>query len=189
MSRICVYCASSDAVADVHFQAAAELGKRLAEGGHSLIYGGGSVGLMGAVARAVHENGGPVVGIIPEALNTIEVAYQDADEMIVTRDMRERKGLMDQYSDVCVTLPGGFGTLDEILEMLTLKQLNYHEKPIIFLNTAGYFNPLRDLFEHLFATKFAKERYRELYYLADSVSDLFAYLDNYEPPEAGSKFF
>jgi len=166
--RVCVYCAASNHLPEVYFAAARALGAGLAQRGWSLIYGGGGVGLMGAVADAVHAAGGKVVGIIPQALLEREAAFLQADDLIVTMTLRERKQLMDDRSDAFITLPGGFGTLEEVLEIMTLRQLDYHDKPIVIVNIGGYFDPLLRQFEHIFAEGFAHGSYRNLYTVVGS---------------------
>ena len=166
--QICVYCAASNHVAEAYFAAARELGAGMAQRGWSLIYGGGGVGLMGAVAETVRAGGGKVIGIIPQALLDREQAYLQADDLIVTTTLRERKQLMDDHADAFVTLPGGFGTLEEVLEILTLRQLAYHDKPIVLVNTGGYFDPLLTMFERVFEQGFANERFRAMYRVVDS---------------------
>jgi hypothetical protein len=161
--QVCVYCAASNHLAESYFAAARELGAGIARRGWSLTYGGGGVGLMGAVAEAVRAGGGKVVGIIPQALLDREQAYLQADELIVTTTLRERKQLMDDHSDAFITLPGGFGTLEEVLEIMTLRQLAYHDKPIVLVNIGGYFDPLLRMFERVFDEGFAHSRYQNLY--------------------------
>ena len=134
---ICVFCASSSAVAEVYVDVARRLGRRLAERGDRLVYGGGNIGLMGTLATACHERGGYIVGVIPESLKDKELAYEAADELIVTQDMRGRKTIMEKNADAFIALPGGFGTLEELLEIITLRQLHYHDKPVVILNTAS----------------------------------------------------
>ncbi|MEZ4745447.1 MAG: TIGR00730 family Rossman fold protein [Calditrichia bacterium] len=176
---ICVFCASSNNINEIYIENARQVGETIAKRGDTLIYGGGSVGLMGVVARAVHAHGGKVVGVIPEVLNKVEVAYELSDELVVTRDMRERKAIMDDRSDAVITLPGGFGTLEELIEMITHKQLLYHDKPIVLMNINGFYNPLAELFDHFFRENFARDQYRGIYHLADTVADAFEYIDAY----------
>ncbi|HEU5103759.1 MAG TPA: TIGR00730 family Rossman fold protein [Roseiflexaceae bacterium] len=166
--RVCVYCAASANLADHYVAAARELGDGIAQRGWSLIYGGGGVGLMGTLAKAVRAGGGEVVGIIPQALLDRERAYLQADELIVTTTLRERKQLMDDHSDAFISLPGGFGTLEETLEILTLRQLAYHDKPVIIVNIGGYFDPLLGMFEQIFDQGFAHTQHRDLYSVAPS---------------------
>jgi len=166
--QICVYCASSNNVPTRYFDVARALGSGLARRGWSLVYGGGSVGLMGALAVAVQADGGRVIGVIPQALLDREVAYLQADELLVTTTLRQRKQLMDDHADAFIALPGGFGTLEELLEIMTLRQLGYHDKPILIVNTAGYFNPLLAQFAHIFAEGFSHSHYQNLYVVVES---------------------
>jgi uncharacterized protein (TIGR00730 family) len=163
----------------------AEIGRRKL----TLIYGGARIGLMGEMARTVQTHGGKVIGIIPEKIQNMGIAYTEAEELVVTPDLRERKAAMESRADAFVALPGGFGTLEEILEVLTLKQLNFHQKPIVFLNTNGFYDPLLDLFEHIYTHRFAKPDYRQLYQLIPDVPGLFAYLDSYQPTGPINKIF
>jgi uncharacterized protein (TIGR00730 family) len=186
---ICVFCSSSSAIDEVYFQAAQELGKSIGERGWSLVYGGSDVGLMGAVARSVTLHSGTVVGVIPQTIHARGIAYETADEMIVTKDLRDRKAEMERRADAFIALPGGFGTLEEIVEVLTLKQLQLHLKPIIFLNTNGFYDPLITLFEHFYQQRFAKEDSRQTYYVTPDVESASHYIENYQPPVLGSKWF
>lgn len=148
--NVCVFCASSDRVAQPYHEIAEELGTLLGKAGDTLVYGGGSVGLMGTLARAVHSAGGRVIGYIPEKLQAIEGrAYDVADELHVTTTMSERKQGMYGSADAFVILPGGIGTLEEFFEVLTLRKLRYHSNEIVLLNTGGFFAPLVALLEHV----------------------------------------
>jgi uncharacterized protein (TIGR00730 family) len=167
-ASVCVFCSSSNAVEPAYFQAAAEMGGVLAGAGFALIYGGTRIGLMGAVARAARDGGAAVTGIVPEHIRAHVPECEDPEALIVTPDMRQRKALMEARADAFLALPGGFGTLEEVLEVLTLKQLGLHQKPIVFLNTNGFFEPLRALFEELYRQRFAREEYRALYAFASS---------------------
>jgi uncharacterized protein (TIGR00730 family) len=178
---LCVYCSSSDAVARTFFETAEEVGARLALQGYALIYGGGRIGLMGALARAAHQNGGRVIGVIPEFLHSKGLAYEAADELVITRDLRERKATMEARADGFVTLPGGFGTLEEALEIITLKQLGQHAKPIVIVNTQDFYAPLLQLMERIYRERFAKPEYRQLYHFASDVGEVFSYLATYQP--------
>jgi uncharacterized protein (TIGR00730 family) len=186
---MCVYCSSSDAVDPTFFDSAAQLGALIARRGWTLIYGGGRIGLMGALARAVHQNGGQVIGVIPEALRAKGLAYPAADELVVTRDLRERKAVMESRADAFVGLPGGFGTLEELLEIVTLKQLKFHTKPIILVNTRGFYDPLRHMFERIYQERFAKPDYRQLYHITSDTKDIFSYLEAYQPAQVEDKWF
>lgn len=173
---ICVYCASSSRVATHFTQAAEELGTLLGQRGLTLVYGGASVGLMGVLAQAVQRSGGRVAGFIPQTLRDREIAYEAADELVVTRDLRERKALMEARADAFVALPGGLGTLEEVLEVLTLKQLRLHQKPIVFLNTAGFYDSLLAVFEQLRELNFSKPESRHAYELATQPAEVLQLL-------------
>lgn len=185
--HICVYCSSSDRVPEYYQTLATELGAGLARRGWPLVYGGASIGLMGAAARGTHAGGGRVIGIIPQALLDREIAYTQADELIVTTTMRERKRLMDERADAFVTLPGGFGTLEELLEIVTLKQLGIHQKPIIIVNLDGFYDPLLAQFERSFDQSFTHTRYRSLYHIAHQIDEVFELLEQRQVAIRGSR--
>ena len=155
--RVCVFCASSNLIDPGFLALATEVGTFIGQAGHTLVYGGGRVGMLGAVARGVHSHGGKVVGVIPDFLRDREVAYEQADELIITQDLFERKRVMLDHSDVYLILPGGFGTLDEWLEVMTLKQLRRHSAPIIVLNHRGFFDEVIAFYHKVEAMKFAPE--------------------------------
>ncbi|GAB4450182.1 MAG: TIGR00730 family Rossman fold protein [Chloroflexi bacterium OHK40] len=174
---ICLYCGSRNGRDPLYADAAAAFGAEVAARGWRLVYGGGNVGLMGVAARAALDAGGQVVGIIPRGLLEREQGLTDVSELIVTETLRERKGMMFERSDAFVALPGGFGTLEEVVETLTLRQLRYHTKPIYFLNTGGYFSPLLDFFGHAVAAGFIHPDHLGLYAVAAEVPELMALLD------------
>jgi uncharacterized protein (TIGR00730 family) len=177
IKNICVYCSSSNRLDERFYEEARQLGRSLAKGGYRLVYGGGNVGLMGVLAREVHAHKGFVYGVIPRALKNREgVAYEIADELIVTDSLRERKGIMYDRADAFIALPGGLGTLEELMEVLTLKQLGYHQRPIIVINSEGFYDPLIQLFEHFREHQFVRAAYTNLFYLASSVTDAMEYL-------------
>jgi uncharacterized protein (TIGR00730 family) len=149
IKRICVYCGSNPGHDPRFVAAARRFGEILAANRIGLVYGCGSTGLMGTVARAVHDHGGVITGVIPEFLKAQERMFTDADEIIVTKDMHERKGLMFERADAFVALPGGVGTLEEVVEQLTWAQLGRHKKPILFANIAGFWDPLIAMLDHL----------------------------------------
>jgi len=175
--RICVYCSSSTKVDERYFEMARELGQLLAAGGHTLIYGGANIGLMGTLARAVKEAGGQVVGVIPRALRDYGLVYEEADEVIVTETMAERKALMEQRAEAFIALPGGFGTLEELLQVLTLRQLRYLDYPIVVLNANGFYDVLLSHFERLYDEQFANPGFRQLYYVALDAADAMRYVE------------
>jgi uncharacterized protein (TIGR00730 family) len=153
---ICVYCGSGPGTNPRFIEAAIALGKALAENGIRLVYGGGSIGLMGAVATSVLDHGGTVTGIIPDFLTSRESALTRVQELIVTPDMHERKRLMFERSDAFVALPGGIGTLEELVEQLTWQQLGRHSKPVLLANIDGFWEPLLSLLAHMRATEFIR---------------------------------
>jgi uncharacterized protein (TIGR00730 family) len=153
---VCVYCGSGPGTNPRFIEAAIALGKALAENGIRLVYGGGSIGLMGAVANSVLDHGGIVTGIIPDFLTSRENALTRVQEMIVTPDMHERKRLMFERSDAFVALPGGIGTLEELVEQLTWQQLGRHTKPVLLANIEDFWEPLLALFTHMRATQFIR---------------------------------
>lgn len=173
MPAICVYCAASNNIDQTYFAAARELGQLIAQRGDSLVYGGGSVGLMGEVARSVKAHGGKVVGVIPHVLVDVEFAFHEADELIYTDCMRTRKAEMDRRADAFITLPGGFGTLEELFEILVGRVLKYHNKPIVIVNTGGFYDPLIELMEHMYEHRFARPRSRELYRVVNEISQVY----------------
>lgn len=185
---ICVYSSSSCALDKDYFVVAEELGTKMAQREFGLIFGAGIVGLMGETAKAVHKHGGKVIGVIPEALNQKGIVYDKCDELFVTRDLRERKGIMDEKADGFIALPGGFGTLEELLEIITLKQLKYHNKPIVILNVRGFYEGLVAVFEKIINLNFAKVDCRDLYFVAKNVDEALAYLESYQPRECGPKW-
>ncbi|MFV9505231.1 MAG: TIGR00730 family Rossman fold protein [Oscillochloridaceae bacterium umkhey_bin13] len=174
---ICLYCGSRPGVLPAYAAAAAEFGAGVAERGWTLVYGGGGVGLMGIAARAALAAGGRVVGVIPQALLEREQGLDEVHELIVTASLRERKAIMFERSDSFVALPGGFGTLEELVETLTLRQLRYHNRPIWILNTAGFYDPLWHFFTHAQETGFVGEGQLELITVAETVGQLFAGLE------------
>lgn len=187
--NICVFCSSSNAIADIYFNDAARLGELLGLRGHCLINGGANVGLMEEVTIAARRSGARTIGIIPERMQEKNLVSNHSHEVEITADMMERKERMRQQSDAFVALPGGFGTLEEILEVITLKQLDYHRKAIVFVNTAGFFDALFKQFETAFTEKFSKPEYRELYHIASSPEEAIHYIENYRPGEVITKWF
>jgi uncharacterized protein (TIGR00730 family) len=151
---LCVYCGASSGSDPVFTEAAHQLGTDMAKSGLDLVYGAGGIGLMGTVARAVLAGGGHVTGVIPDFLKSREVDLKEIQELIVTRDMHERKMLMFERADAFVALPGGIGTLEELIEQLTWAQLGQHKKPVIIANIAGFWDPLVALLGHMHATGF-----------------------------------
>jgi cytokinin riboside 5'-monophosphate phosphoribohydrolase len=168
---VCVFCSSAGGLPEAYRSAARDLGAELARRGHRLVYGGGRVGLMGEVARAVHEHGGTVTGVIPQGLVDRELAYQAADELLVTGTMRERKAEMDARADAFVALPGGFGTLEELLEVLTLRQLRLHDRPVVLVNVAGYWDPFLAMAQDMVDQGFAPMGEGTLFQVAKTAAE------------------
>jgi uncharacterized protein (TIGR00730 family) len=188
ISSVTVYCSSSSAVAPAYFEAAAEVGRALAEHRWTLVYGGNSVGLMKTVADAARAGGGRVVGITPQLMVDKGIHDSLADELVITNDMRDRKALMEERGDAFLTLPGGLGTFEEIFEIIVGKQLKYHDKAIVLLNIAGYFNPLLQMIEHGIEQRFIKPGVRELYFVAGTVAEAVGHFKSYQPPILADKW-
>lgn len=186
---ICVYSSSSIAIDQVYFELATALGKEIALRKDHMLFGAGMIGLMGAVATAVHQNQGKVIGVIPKALNLQGIVYEQCDELIITEGLRERKAVMDLRSDAFIALPGGYGTLEEVLEIITLKQLHYHNKPIVILNGNHFYDNLLEQFAVIIQQQFAKPETQQLYLVTDSISIALKYIDTYQPYAFEDKWF
>jgi uncharacterized protein (TIGR00730 family) len=172
IKSVCVYCGSGPGTKPIFAQTARTFGRILAENGLRLVYGGGSVGLMGAIAESVIDHGGTVTGIIPDFLTAREFMFQRAQQMIVTRDMHERKRLMFEHADAFVALPGGVGTLEELVEQLTWQQLGRHSKPILLANVDGFWEPLLALLAHMRSTAFIRPTLAVNVLQAERVEDI-----------------
>jgi uncharacterized protein (TIGR00730 family) len=172
LQTICVYCGSGPGKNPAFLQAARSFGKILAENGIGLVYGGGSIGLMGELARSVLGNGGTVTGVIPEFLVEREHMLREAQDLVVTKDMHERKRIMFERSDAFVALPGGVGTLEELVEQLTWSQLGRHKKPILVVNVHGFWDPLCALLDHMQALEFIRAGLTVDLLVADSVEQI-----------------
>ncbi|MCK5942356.1 MAG: TIGR00730 family Rossman fold protein [Planctomycetes bacterium] len=162
IQSVCVYCGSQSGTDPAYADAARQMGDALAERGLRLVFGGGHVGMMGLLADRVLARGGEVIGVIPKALMRAEVAHDGLTELHVTEDMHQRKALMAEHSDAFVTLPGGLGTLEELFETWTWRQLRYHDKPLGLLNVNGYFDGLLDWLDHAVAKGYVRAPYREM---------------------------
>ncbi|MGH7029202.1 MAG: TIGR00730 family Rossman fold protein [Stellaceae bacterium] len=182
---LCVYCGSSGAVAEPYRRAASELGARLAEAGVDIVFGGGRVGLMGLLADAALAKGGRVTGIIPARLRDAELAHAGVSELVVVASMHERKRLMAERAGGFAVLPGGIGTLDEMFEMLSWKQLGLHDKPIFLIDVEGYWAKLRALLEHIVERGFAGPQTGRLLRVVPSVAALIAALAELRAPSDG----
>lgn len=178
---ICVFCSSSGKIDRVYRDLAAEAGAELARRGHSLVSGGAQVSCMGAVARAARAGGARTVGVIPEGLVDVEISDEDNDELIITPDMRARKGEMDRRSDAFLVLPGGIGTLEELFEVWTARVLAMHEKPVVILDPTGVFDPLRELMVGLTEQGFARPRIWDAIGWTATVPEAFDLLERAQP--------
>ena len=187
--NICVFCSSSNALSEIYFHEAELLGQLMGEHGHSLVNGGANVGLMEAVTIAARKAGARTTGIIPELMKGKNLISNHSHEVEITGDMADRKARMRELSDAFIALPGGFGTLEEILEVITLKQLDYHRKPVVFINTNDFFRHLFLQFENSFAEHFSKPEYRKLYHISENPADAISYIENYQPGEVINKWF
>lgn len=171
ISSVCLFCGSSNAARPEFLQAASDFGRLLAGEDVRLVYGGGGIGLMGASARACHEAGGRVLGVMPEFLRKREVLYDEVETRIVTT-MHERKGIMYEESDAFVVMPGGVGTLEEVVEVLSWRRLSLHLKPIVFVNLDGFWNGFVDLIQQTVTEKFAPAWVPDTYRVVDTVQEI-----------------
>lgn len=181
IKNVCVFSSSSNVLEEVYYQEAQELGYLMATSGFNLVYGGGAVGTMWANAKAVKEAGGKIIGVIPEKLHNLGVGHPDCDELFITTGMRTRKQKLDEISDAVIALAGGFGTLEELSEIIVQKQLGYNNKAIVILNTAGFYDSLLKFFDEIMAKSFAIPESKEFYYVAKTPKDAVEYLMNYKP--------
>ena len=176
--NICVYGASSDKIDKVYIETVEKMGLEMAKRGHGLVFGGGAEGLMGAAARGMSAGGGKIIGVAPAFFKVDGVLFDECDEMIYTDTMRERKGIMEEKSDAFIMTPGGLGTYDEFFEILTLKQLGRHTKPIAVFNINGYFDPLRAVLENAVNKQFMTPQSLRLCEFFDRPERLLDYLEN-----------
>jgi len=186
---VTLYCSSSIAIDNTYFDAGRALGNAIASSGWKLVYGGNSVGLMGAVADAVRQAGGKVIGVTPQLFIDKGLDDKNCDELIVTSGMRERKALMEERGDAFIALPGGLGTLEEVFEIIVGKQLAYHNKPIVLLNTRNYFAPFLEMIERGIEHRFIKPHARQYCFVTADVEAAIGYLRNYKPPVLADKWF
>ena len=187
--NICVFCSSSDVLNKVYFDAAVKLGKLIAANKDTLLFGGANVGLMRKLAHTVKEQGGKLTGVIPQRIKDNNLACEIVDELIVTPTMHSRKEKLEELADVFIALPGGFGTLEELSEVLTLKHLAYHNKPVIILNINGFYDNLLNFYDTIYNEKFAKKDYKKYYKVASQPEEVYTFINNYKPDKAVSKWF
>ena len=187
IKRICVFCGSQSGARKVYGEQARALGRALAERGIGLVYGGGGIGMMGAVADAVIEARGEVIGVIPYALASKERARRDVDIRVVNT-MHERKAMMAELSDAFIAMPGGFGTFEEMMETITWGQLGIHQKPVGLLNVAGYYDPLLAMIDRAVEEGFILPRYRNLFIASSGIDELFDLMRKFQPLEGVVKW-
>ena len=179
MKQICVFGSSSESIDRVYLDVAEELGEFLAEKGCGVVYGAGKYGVMGAVARGVRRKNGALTGICPDFFINMEVLTRDYGALVFTETMRERKALMECNADAFIICPGGIGTLEEFFEIITLKQLERHQKPIVILNTCGFYDPMINMLEQSVAQRFMSEDIHRLYTVANSIEEAWEQLEEY----------
>ncbi|MBQ3311034.1 TIGR00730 family Rossman fold protein [bacterium] len=182
MKKICVYCSASDGLDESYYKEAQRLGELLGENGFDLVYGGSDFGLMGTVSKSAKLNGSKILGIMPKKIYEL-ISHEggSCDEFILTEDMRDRKEKLDKLSDATITLPGGFGTLEEISEIIDQKILGYTTKPIVFLNTNHFYDKLFEFFNQVVEQRFARKQTLGLFYLANTPEEAIQYIANYVP--------
>lgn len=178
--NVCVFCSSSGTLDEKFYKHARELGKLLGQNNMNLVYGGSKVGTMYETAKEAKLYGSKIIGVMPEKLYEFGVSSSECDEFHLTKDMRARKSKMDDLSDTVIAMAGGFGTLEEVSEMIVQKQLGYNNKPIVFLNTKGFYDNLITFFDDIIKGSFAKETAKDLYYIANTPQDAIAYILNYD---------
>ena len=183
--KICVYGAASSLIDQSFVEAGEELGRKMVERGHDLVFGGGRNGMMGASARGVYQNGGHVLGIAPRFFeeHNAEVSFENCTEFIYTETMRERKRLLDESSDAFIVAPGGIGTFDEFFEILTLKQLGRHNKAIVIFNINNYFDNMLKMMKVSIEKEFITEDCVELYKVVSSADEALDYIESYDPTD------
>ncbi len=187
MKNICVFASSSAELEQIYKTEAKKLGASIAKNKMGIVFGAGTQGLMGELARGAQEQGGTIIGVIPDLLNVKGIVFEYCTNLYDTRTMHERKAIMEKESDAFIALPGGFGTLEEILEIITLKQLGYHNKPIAILNTNGFYCHLIAQLEETVNQKFADDSSLALFEVFDNIDDTLFYIDNYVPQKAHKK--
>ena len=184
LKSVCVFCGASPGARPIYHEAAAQLGRHIAERGLTLVYGGGAVGLMGVVADAALAAGGEVIGIIPQSLERAEIGHKGLTRLEVVDGMHARKARMAELADAFIALPGGLGTLEELFEVWTWRQLGYHAKPLGLLEVDGFYARLTDFLDHLVAERFVREQHRAILQVSASPAELLARMDAWQPTAA-----
>ena len=180
---LCIYCSSSNDLPEKFYKISKELGEMLAQKGYNMVYGGSTRGMMGTIADNALKNGAEVIGVMPEKFQDWGLQQPNLTKLIITKDMRERKATMEKHADAFIAMPGGFGTFEEVFEILVAKQLNYHSKPVIFMNFDGYYDNMFKMFDTVYQNNFAKEATKTLYFIANTLDEMFEYIQNYQAKE------
>ena len=170
---LCIYCSSSNDLPEKFYKISKELGEMLAQKGYNMVYGGSTRGMMGTIADNALKNGAEVIGVMPEKFQDWGLQQPNLTKLIITKDMRERKATMEKHADAFIAMPGGFGTFEEIFEILVAKQLNYHNKPVIFMNFDGYYDNMFKMFDTVYQNNFAKQETKTLYFIANTLDEMF----------------
>ena len=181
IENICIFASSSNNIDKAFFEDAKILGELLAKNNYNIVYGGSELGLMGEVTTSAKNNGSHIIGVMPERIKNFGISQGPCTEFILTKGMRERKAKMDELSQAVIALAGGFGTLEELSEMIVQKQLGYNDKPIVLLNTNSYYTPLTNFFDEIIAKHFAHIDSKKIYYVANKPEDAVEYIKNYRP--------
>ncbi len=187
IEKVCVFASSCNFLDEIYYKEAKELGYLLAKANMEMVYGGSCLGLMWACAEQVKANKGRITGVMPEKLKEMDVFSDYCDEFYVTPCMRSRKAKMDELSEALIALPGGFGTLEELSEMIVQKQLGYNTKAIVILNTNGFYDKMLDFFDEIIEQNFANKKAAKLYFVANTPKEAVEYLQNYEPLDLSVK--
>lgn len=183
IKKVCVFASSSDYLKPLYYQEAKSLGELLGKNGFDIVYGGSTLGMMWACAQQVKNNGGKIYGVMPEKLVEMGCRTDNCDEFLLTDGMRERKDKMDKISDAVIALAGGFGTLEELSEMIVQKQLGYNKKTIVILNTDGFYDNLLRFFDTIISENFANKNTASLFYIANTPDEAVEYIKNYTEPD------
>ena len=187
IKNVCVFASSCNFLEESYYEEAKKLGIELAQNGFDMVYGGSCLGLMWACAEQVKNNGCKLIGVMPKKLQELDVFSDYCDEFILTPCMRTRKAKMDELSDAFVALPGGFGTLEELSEMIVQKQLGYNSKAIVILNSNGFYDKMLEFFDVIISQKFANKKAEKLYFVAKTPAEVVDYLQNYSPEDLSVK--
>ena len=189
IKNICVFASSSNYLEEIFYKDARDLGLLIGSNGYNIVYGGSKLGMMFTCASAVKEAGGRIIGVMPEKLANMGCANpEDCDDFVLTLGMRERKAKLDELSDAVVAIAGGYGTLEELSELIVQKQLGYNNKPIVILNTDGFYNKLIEFFETIISRNFANIESKKLYFVAQTPEEAIDYIKNYVPNKIEAKF-